>query len=427
MLAAEFVKVVMAKTKTANLNQKSRIMKNIFRLFLLLCIPLFFGFSYLKKYVEHVFNESHPNAKEKTLKLDKTTLTERDLVTGINLPWDISWGPDDHVWVTERGGRVLRVDPETGAYKIALDHTETVVDGAERGMFGLVHHPNWQNYKRVYIVYTIGDYKQGTARELLSVFDWKNGKLVNEKTLLDFPAYMLHNGSRLVISPDGKLLMSTGEIGLEEKTAQNLESLNGKILRINLDGSIPDDNPYPNSYVYSYGHRNPQGLAVGKNNIIYSSEHGNALQDEFNIITPKGNYGWPFVEGIVDLKEEKKYVKENEVVEPIMEWLPSQAHSGIEYYDHPVIPEWRHSVLVASLGGMRGLPSYMSILHLSEDGMQVTENEKRLTELKQRIRDICVNPHTGAVYVALNGANWPGEGPNVIKEYRNDAYQAPGH
>lgn len=385
---------------------------------------LFFGFSSLKKYMEGFSNAPTPQAQEKTLKLEKTILTERDLVTGINLPWDISWGPDDHIWVTERGGRVLRVDPEIGAYKIAIDHSETVVDGAERGMFGLVHHPDWQENKQVYLVYTIGDYKQGTAREHLSVFDWKNEKLVNEKILLDFPASGWHNGSRLVISPGGKLLMSTGEIGLKEKTAQNLESLNGKILRINLDGSIPDDNPYPNSYVYSYGHRNPQGLAVGKNGVIYSSEHGNALQDEFNIILPKRNYGWPYVEGGADLKDEKEYSKKNQVMEPVMEWLPSQAISGIEYYDHPAIPEWKHSVLVASLGGMRGPYQHMGILHLSEDGLRVTQNEKRLTELKQRIRDICVNPHTGAVYVALNGAGWPGQGPNVIKEYKNDAYQA---
>lgn len=368
-----------------------------------------------KKPQEVPWNES------RKVELDKTTLSERDLVSGINLPWDISWGPDDHIWVTERGGRVLRVEPETGVFEVVLEHPD-VVDGAERGMFGLTHHPDWKNHKEVYIVYTNGQWKEGTARERLSVFQWSQGKLINEKVLLEFSAHGWHNGSRLVITPDHKILMSTGEVGLGSESSQNLESLNGKILRINLDGSIPKDNPDPASYVYSYGHRNPQGLAIGPNGIIYSSEHGQSANDEFNIIEAKGNYGWPHVEGNCDTDEEKEYCSNQEVVEPVMEWTPSMGVTGIEYYNHPAIPEWRNSILAAVLGGMRGPHKHMAVLHLSKDGRTVIKNERFLSSLNERVRDICVNPHTGAVYVALNGSAWPGQGPNVIKEYRNREY-----
>lgn len=357
------------------------------------------------------------------INLNQTILSERDLVTGINLPWDISWGPDDHIWLTERGGRVLRIQPETGSYDVILEHPE-VVDGAERGMFGLAHHPDWKKNKKVYIVYTNGQWKEGTARERLSVFDYDDNKLINEKVLLEFNATGWHNGSRLIITSDKKILMSTGEAGGQEKSSQNLESLNGKILRINLDGSIPEDNPNPESYVFSYGHRNPQGLTIGKNDVIYSSEHGMSISDEFNIIKPNSNYGWPYVEGESDTDKEKEFSSSNSVVAPVMEFKPSMGVTGIEYYNHPAIPEWQNSVLVAVLGGMGGTFKQMAVLHLSKDGMEVTKNEKFLSSLNERIRDICVNPYTGAVYVALNGPNYPGQGPNVIKEYRNLKYKA---
>ncbi len=355
------------------------------------------------------------------IELGQTTLSERDLVTGINLPWDISWGPDDYIWVTERGGRVLHVDPKTGAYEVILEHRE-VVDGAERGMFGLTHHPDWENQKKVFIVYTNGQWKEGTARERLSVFEWTGKQLINEQVLLEFPAHGWHNGSRLVISPDNKILMSTGEVGQGAETAQSLTSYNGKILRINLDGSIPNDNPDPNSYIYSYGHRNPQGLTIGRNGIIYSSEHGQSLNDELNIIKPGGNYGWPHVEGNCDTEAEKIYCADKAVEEPLIEWTPSMGVTGIEYYDHPAIPEWRNCVLAAVLGGMRGTHKHMAVIHLSEGGKSATKNDKFLASLNERIRDICVNPHTGAVYIALNGADYPGVAPNIIKEFKNRNY-----
>ena len=124
-------------------------------------------------------------------------------------------------------------------------------------------HPDFANTPKVFIVY---NYMQGnqTVKERLSSFDWNGSALVNEEYLINnIPGYWIHNGSRLLITADQKILMSTGDTGDGGTSSQNLSSLNGKILRINLDGSIPSDNPNPDSYVYSFGHRNGQGLANG--------------------------------------------------------------------------------------------------------------------------------------------------------------------
>ena len=147
----------------------------------------------------------------------------------------------------------------------------------------------------MYLVYTaFGN------TERLSVFDWNGTGLVNEQVLHTVGAASIHNGSRLLVLPDNTLLMSTGDTGDGGASSMNPNNDNGKILRFNLDGSTPADNPNPNSHVYSIGHRNSQGLCLGPNEIAYFSEHGQYNHDEFNILEADGNYGWPNVEGMCD-------------------------------------------------------------------------------------------------------------------------------
>jgi aldose sugar dehydrogenase len=191
---------------------------------------------------------------------------------------------------------------------------------------------------------------------------------------------------------------------------------------MNLDGSVPDDNPFPNSLVYTFGNRNSQGLALGPNGIIYSSEHGQNSNDEFNIVTSGGNYGWPNVEGFCNTSAEQTFCADNDVVEPLEAWSPCIAVNGIEFYNHEAIPEWQNSVLMSVLGGLGGQYERLSVLHLSEDGLSVTSEDQYFSSFNQRVRDVAVNPNTGSVYVALNGTSYPGSGPNIIKEFRNDAY-----
>ena len=352
-----------------------------------------------------------------TWDIEGTILTEYDLVTGLQVPWEILWGPDDMIWSTTRPGDVFRINPETGAYINVLHLTVYGGTGAEPGLLGMAMHPDWENTPKVYLVYNSGT-SWSNATERLSVFDWNGSQLVNEEILLTVDGGGIHNGSRLLILPDNTLLMSTGDTGDGGASSQNLNSDNGKMLRINLDGTVPADNPWPNSYVYSWGHRNSQGLCLGPDGTIYSSEHGQSNWDEFNIIEEGRNYGWPDVEGTCNGTSEVAFCEEFNVREPLRAWAPCIAVNGIEYYNHPAIPAWNNCILLSVLGGLGGQHERLSILHLSEDGLEVESEDQYFSEFNQRVRDICVNPNTGAVYMALNGPSYPGYGPNIIKEFR---------
>jgi hypothetical protein len=280
-------------------------------------------------------------------------------------------------------------------------------------------HPDWENSPLVYIVYCTGS--GGNGIEHLSVFEWNGTELVNEEGLLNLQAGGIHNGSRLLMMPDGTMLMTAGDVG-SSSNSQNLNSKQGKTLRLNLDGSVPDDNPFPGSHVYTFGNRNSQGLALGPNGIIYSSEHGQNSNDEFNIVQAGGNYGWPNVEGFCNTSSEQTFCADNNVIEPLEAWTPCVAVNGIEYYNHAAIPEWQNSILMSVLGGLGGQYERLSVLHLSDDGLSVTSEEQYFSSFNQRVRDVAVNPSTGSVYVAFNGTSYPGNGPNIIKEFRNEAF-----
>jgi|TARA_B110000116_G_scaffold243584_1_gene233507 glucose/arabinose dehydrogenase len=355
--------------------------------------------------------------------IEGTLLNEYDLVTGLQIPWEILWGPDDMLWATTRPGDVLRIDPETGSYTNVLNIDVFGGNGAEPGLLGMAMHPDWENTPKVFLVYCTGS-SWSNASENLSVFDFDGENLVNEEILLTVDAGGIHNGSRLLILPDNTLLMSTGDTGDGGNSSQNQSHLNGKMLRLNLDGSIPSDNPWPGSYVYSWGHRNSQGLCLGPDGIIYSSEHGQSNWDEFNIIEPGRNYGWPNVEGLCNGTSELAFCEENNVREPLRAWAPCIAVNGIEYYNHPAIPAWNHTVLLSVLGGLGGQYERLSVLHLSADGLEVESEDQYFSEFNQRVRDIAINPNTGAIYMALNGPSYPGYGPNIIKEFRPDEYDS---
>ena len=351
-----------------------------------------------------------------TWPLDSTILVQTDVVTGITRPWEILWGPDDYIWSTCRNGDVLHIDPVTGNYTTILELTVSNNGSGEPGLLGMAIHPDFSVTPKVFLVY---NYSQGNSvKERLSSFDWNGSALTNETYLIDnISGNQIHNGARLAISPDGKIMMTTGDTGTGGDLSQDLNSKNGKVLRINLDGSIPSDNPNPASYVWSFGHRNGQGLCYGPTGILYESEHGQNSSDELNIIEPGRNYGWPEVQGSCNTNAEITFCTENNVMEPIEEWSPCVAVNGVEYYNHPAIPEWENSLIMGVMGGLGGTTSSndrVSILHLSEDGLSVLSEDKLFTSLNQRFRDVCINPNTGALYAALNGTQYPGTAPNKI-------------
>jgi len=316
--------------------------------------------------------------------------------------------------MTERVGLVSRLNPESGEIIPLADLRNIVATDMETGLLGLVHHPDFSTEPFVYLVYTFesGD----TLLERLSRFEYIDGNLQNELFLLDsLPSAIRHCGSRIVVSQDDKIFMTIGDARVP-LLSQDSTGFVGKVLRINLDGSIPDDNPYPDSYVYSYGHRNSQGLVFGPNGFLYASEHGEFRSDELNIIEPKRNYGWPYVEGICDSLYEQVFCDSLNIKEPIHHWDTCQAVNDLVFYENMQIPEWEGKLLMATLGGVFGVPGVF-VLTLDEDGLSVID-EKRYFSDYGRIRDVCVNPNTGAIYFATNGFVYPGEGPNSIIEYK---------
>ena len=319
------------------------------------------------------------------------------VITGnLSHPWEILWGPDNFIWITERGGKISRLNPATGAKNTVITIAEVEATG-EGGLLGMVLHPNFSTTPQVFVTY---NYDGGSGyREKVVRFTYNGTTLINPFTVIDnIGASDIHNGSRLVISPDLKLFISTGDAA-NPATAQNVSSRNGKILRLNLDGSVPADNPVAGNPYWSWGHRNPQGL-VFANNKLYSSEHGPSNDDEINIIEKGRNYGWLNVQGFCDQSGEQGFCQSNNVKEPLKAWTPTIATCGLDYYNHDLIPQWKNSLLLATLKNKR-----LYQLKLDASFSTITETNEYFTNKYGRIRDICISP-AGKVYLCTSdGSN----------------------
>lgn len=330
--------------------------------------------------------------------LEDTEVDTATVISGLDIPWEIIYGPDDHLWITERYGMVSRIFPATGERSVILDLTAVVYQNGESGLLGMVLHPDFENSPFVYLGYT---YHTGSSiLERIVQYEYSGSQLVNELVLLDnIPGNTTHDGCRLIITPDLKLLITTGD-AQNQPAAQDINSLNGKILRINLDGTIPEDNPWEGNPVYTFGHRNAQGLHLATNGILYSSEHGPSTDDEFNIIEAGRNYGWPNVHGFCDLPGEITFCTENNVYEPLAAWTPTIATSDILYYDHEAIPEWQNRILLTTLKNKR-----LYVLELDETGMEVISEDQYFLDYWGRLRDVCMGPD-GSIFLATNGPGW---------------------
>jgi glucose/arabinose dehydrogenase len=324
------------------------------------------------------------------------TIKDSILVSGLQFPWEILWGPDNHIWMTERDGEISRINPTTGVVTPVFTITEVEPDG-EGGLLGMVLHPNFASSPHVFVVYNYDDgpvYKEKVVR-----FTYNGTTLTSPLTIIDdIAAAGIHNGSRLVITPDLKLFITTGDAN-NTALPQDIAARNGKVLRLNLDGSIPADNPVASSPIWSSGHRNPQGL-VYANNMLYSSEHGADTDDEINIIEKSRNYGWPTVRGLCNAGAEQTFCSANNVKESISEWTPTIAVTGMDYYNSDSIPQWKNSLLVATLKNTR-----LMQLKLNASNNDIEESNEFLTGKYGRMRDLCVSP-AGRVYICTsNGGN----------------------
>ena len=346
-----------------------------------------------------------------------TTLNEREVVGGLDVPWEIKWGFDNFIWVTERSGLVSRINVDNGDKHIILNIENIVTDESESGLLGMEFHPDFEENGIVFLVYT---YYQGNSikeRLVAYTYNFDQDALEDEQILLNnINGYSTHIGCRLHTLSDYTMLMSTGD-AQDQPASQDIAELTGKILRIDISddnfGGVPLDNPIDGSYVWSFGHRNAQGLEVAPNGIIYSSEHGPQNDDELNILESNRNYGWPNVHGFCDGFSEQSFCDENNVVEPLIAWTPTIAPSDIIWYDHPSIPEFQNTLLMTVLKD-----KMLVRFEFSDDGYELINNTEFFNNEWGRLRDICVSP-SGKIYLATNGNWWPSQGPNEIIELYN--------
>ncbi len=294
------------------------------------------------------------------------------LAENLDTPWSIDFLPDNRMIFTERNGRVNILD--NGNIKVLAKINVSEI--SESGLLGIAVDPDFTENMFIYLYYTY-DKGNRVSRFVL------NGKLEQEFLLLEnIPNARFHDGGRIKFAPDGKLYITTGD-ATQPSSAQDINSLAGKILRVNKDGTIPDDNPF-NNYVYSYGHRNPQGIAWDKvTRHMYASEHGPTRNDEINIILKGKNYGWPEVQC-------------NEISEqytnPIRCYTEfTLAPSGIALYNNALY-----------VAGLRGTQLRKIVFNKQSNILY----EEELFSNFGRIRDAVV--HNGYLYIATSNRDGRG-------------------
>jgi len=301
------------------------------------------------------------------------------LATDLEVPWSFAFLPNGAALVTERdSGRLLRVSASGDVREIQSLPEQ---GSGEGGLLGVAVSPDYERDGYVYAYYT-------TQRDN-RVARFRLGERP-EPILTGIPVNSYHDGGRIKFGPDGMLYVTTGDAG-DTANSQDRSSLGGKILRLTPDGGVPEDNPFPDSPVYSYGHRNVEGLAWDAEGQLFVSEFGQDTFDEVNRIRPGENYGWPEYEG--DGGEEAEAAG---YVNPITTWSTDQASpSGAEVLVDGAIPQWEGDLFVTALRGER-----LWRLELDPDG-NVIERQQLLRDEVGRIRDVAQAPD-GSLWVSTS-------------------------
>lgn len=316
------------------------------------------------------------------------------VVEGLEVPWALEFAPDGRILVTERAGRIRVV--RDGVLEEAPLADLPVATVSESGLMGIALHPSFKASGFLYVCYTYRDAGGRLLNRVARLTD-AGGVAKGHRVILDgIPGARNHNGCRLRFGPDGKLYVTMGDAQVPDR-AQDLNSLSGKVLRLEADGSVPEDNPIPGSYVYTYGHRNPQGLdwhpGTGD---LFITEHGPATDDEINILIPGGNYGWPRVLGVA---------RDASYVDPILTFTPTVALAGAAFVTGDRLPEdWNGNFLFANLKAAHlhrvvlGPPEFRTVL----------SHERLFQGQFGRLRAVALSPD-GYIYFTTSNRDGRGE------------------
>lgn len=303
----------------------------------------------------------------------------------LEIPWDIAFLKGGDMLVTERAGRVIRINAQGEKIEIPISDVKHTGEG---GLLGVVLHPNFETNHFLYLYMSAPSESGGTENRVVR-YTFEDNELKEDRIIISgIPGAIYHDGGRLEFGPDGFLYITTGD-ATRGQIAQDKDSLGGKILRLKDEGSIPPGNPF-NTAIYSYGHRNPQGLAWDSQGRLWETEHGPTgeqglcCRDEINLIEKGGNYGWPTIAG------DKT---QNGMHSPALHsgtdtWAPASAL----YFDGSLY-----------FGGLLGEALYEAVL----DGERVVELKKHFVGEYGRIRTVRLGPD-GMFYITTSNRDGRG-------------------
>lgn len=336
-------------------------------------------------------NRNIPHVKVKKITSRQFPYDIEIVAENLYVPWAIDISNEGNIYFTERSGVIRIIEGGKLRPQPLITFRSPFISQGEGGLMGIVLDPNFSKNHYMYVMHTYAEGRRIYNRVVRLIEN--NNRATLDQVILDkIPGGQIHNGGRLKIGPDQKLYITTGDAG-NSALSQDPTSLAGKILRIELDGRIPNDNPIINSPVYSLGHRNPQGLTWNSKNILYESEHGQTAHDEINIIQPGANYGWPLVQGDEDsteIKIQKPLLHSGNVT-----WAPS----GIVSINQG---PWQGKLLVATLRGQQLLA-----ISLNGNGTIVKSVESWLKNEYGRLREV-IQAKDGSIYLTTNNRDGRG-------------------
>jgi glucose/arabinose dehydrogenase len=320
------------------------------------------------------------------------------IAEGLSYPWAIAFLPNGDMLVTERSGQLRQITNGELQQEPIANLPDLYIDG-QGGLLDIIPDPEFAMNHRLFLSFSIGSKSANALRVISARLD--GNKLENITTLFtasptkDTPH---HFGGRLELMPDSTLLITVGEGFDYRERAQSLDNHFGKLIRINKDGTVPADNPFVGRKdalpeIWTYGHRNPQGLLVSADGTVWLHEHGPRGGDELNRIEPGMNYGWPAITRGVDYSGAyvSPFTEAEGMEQPVTYWSPSIAPGGFCEYQGDLFPEWKGNLFVAAL-------AEKSVRRLVMENGKVKSQETMFSELDQGIREVRAGPH-GYLYL----------------------------